>query len=65
MSDNELETYEKVCDSRFSRIESKIDKINDKLDNRLKPLEEFQYKALGIIIFLSVSVPFVYDLITR
>jgi hypothetical protein len=61
----DLDTYEKVCDSRFSRIEAKLDSIESKLDNRLKPLEEFQNKALGIILLISFAVPFVMELIKR
>lgn len=53
----ELKVYEQVCNSRFNRIESKLDSINNKLDNRLKPLEDFQSRAMGIIVLLSVVVP--------
>lgn len=58
---NEFNIYKHFCSGRFSRIESKLDSIESKLDQRLTNLENFQAKALGIVLFLSVSVPIALD----
>ncbi len=57
----DLDTYTKVCDGRFDRLEKKIDSINNKLDSRMLPLENFQAKIIGVCLFLSTVIPLVLN----
>lgn len=54
---------EKFVIDRLDIINTKIDALSDKIDKRVTPIEQFQYKIMGIALFLSTVIPIVISFI--
>jgi len=51
---------EKFVITRLDKIDEKIDRLMQKLDERIVPLEKFQYKLLGmaaLVAFIISIIP--------